>query len=275
MYIALKTPTLQVAANLDSESLHGAPRDMELHKQPGQCLHRGDNAKTTPLHEPKGLGFPLLLGRGRMEGPKKCLQEGNNAHRHRRRHATTLGFPQPYHPPHNPPGSITKPTAKHTTKEKPTLGGDDLHKLHPDSPERCLPFNHSAGRQAPRARRCNKRPAEQATKATPARHTGASQRRCCGPHQTQSGPNRPQIWPKDPDRALKHSTTTGGTVPNCTTALATPHHAGAALPDERPGEGPYRAPAVAARATARPLQGLTCATTTEATPSAADCRRAA
>jgi hypothetical protein len=35
VYIAPKTPTLQVAANLNSED------DMGLHEQPGQCIHGG------------------------------------------------------------------------------------------------------------------------------------------------------------------------------------------------------------------------------------------
>jgi hypothetical protein len=65
---------------------------MELHEQPGQRLHRGNDAKAMPLPEPKGLGFPLLLGRGRLEGPKRRLKEGNDAHRRRRRPATALGF---------------------------------------------------------------------------------------------------------------------------------------------------------------------------------------
>jgi hypothetical protein len=46
VYIAPKTPTLQVAANRDSESRHGTP------EQPEQCLHGGDDAKAPSLSDP-------------------------------------------------------------------------------------------------------------------------------------------------------------------------------------------------------------------------------
>jgi hypothetical protein len=46
VYIAPKTPTLQVTANLDFESRHGTP------EQPEQCLQGGDNAKAPSLSDP-------------------------------------------------------------------------------------------------------------------------------------------------------------------------------------------------------------------------------
>jgi hypothetical protein len=48
---------------------------MGLHEQLGQLLHGGDDVKVTPLPEPIGLGFPQLLRRGRMGGPRHSFKK--------------------------------------------------------------------------------------------------------------------------------------------------------------------------------------------------------
>jgi hypothetical protein len=48
---------------------------MGLHEQLRQLLHGGDDVKAMPLPGPIGLGFPLLLKRGRMGGPRHSFEK--------------------------------------------------------------------------------------------------------------------------------------------------------------------------------------------------------
>jgi hypothetical protein len=139
----------------------------------------GNDVKATPLPESNGLGFPLLLGRGGRKGPKRRLQEGNDTRRRRRRSATALGF-RPAIPSSPQSTGTPKQTAEHTAKEKPAYSkrGDDPTSFTRTALERCRPFNHRpvlVGRQEAARRR--------------------------GPHRTQTGLDRAQIWPEDPNRA--------------------------------------------------------------------------
>jgi hypothetical protein len=86
VYIAPKTPMLQVAAALSPKA------DMGLHEQLEQRLQEGNDARAPPLPDQHGLGFPPLLRRGRMKGSRQRLQEGDDTRRRRRRPAIAPGF---------------------------------------------------------------------------------------------------------------------------------------------------------------------------------------
>jgi hypothetical protein len=65
---------------------------MGHYKQSEQRLQGGDDARAPPLPDQISLGFPPLLERGRLKGPRRRLQEGDDARRRRRRRARAQGF---------------------------------------------------------------------------------------------------------------------------------------------------------------------------------------